>query len=200
MAILHVSQHYPKHASSHRDILHAPGAPRELYHSTGAICCTCLASVHSESMRRPFPIHIRSGGFPLLCFNSDHHLLIHGYTMWIMRCAASCLDSLSSVQIVCIKLFPAEYNASARCFLVTVSSSGSSGALKQSHIVWKHQSWSEWKWDIAAASRLNAILAVITICQPWQSRVSFRWDSTIIPKSLSTVGDFAVAWSFRSGC
>lgn len=135
MAILHVSQHYPKHASSHRDILHAPGAPRELYHSTGAICCTCLASVHSESMRRPFPIHIRSGGFPLLCFNSDHHLLIHGYTMWIMRCAASCLDSLSSVQIVCIKLFPAEYNASARCFLVTVSSSGSSGALKQSHIV-----------------------------------------------------------------
>jgi len=70
--------------------------------------------------------------FPLANLNSDHHLIDQGFTICINWCAASYWASSSLVPIACITLFTVEYNASAPCFCITVSSSGSSGAPENS--------------------------------------------------------------------
>ena len=124
------------HARRHLWTLHAPEAPREVYFSTRVFSCACSSSVHLRSIRCALSFGIRMSGFPLASFDSDDCLIIHGSAIWIIQCAASCWASLSLVQIACIKLFTAEYNASAPCFSYTVSSSEASGAPGNSHIVW----------------------------------------------------------------
>jgi len=150
----HSSCHYPetslrssvspntnaKHACRHLWNLHAPEAPRELYLSTRVSRCAFFISVHSRSIRCVFSCGIQMSGFPLASFNSDHRLIVHGFAIWIIRCAASCWAYSFLVRTACIKLFTAEYNASAPCVSITVLSSGSSGAPENSHIIWKHQS------------------------------------------------------------
>jgi len=125
-----------KHASCHRWTLHGPEEPRELYLSTRAFSFDCWSSVHSRSTRCAFSFGIRTSGFPLGSFDSDHLLIVQGFAIIIIQCAACCWASLTSVRIACIKLFNAEYNAPALCCSITVSSSGSSDAPENSYIVW----------------------------------------------------------------
>jgi len=125
-----------QHTSRHVCTLHAPAAPREVYLSTRVLSFACLFSVNSSSTRCAFCFSIASSGFPFASFHSDHLLIIQGFAICIIRCAASCWASLSSVRMACIKLFTAEYSASAPCASITVSSSGSAGATENSHIIW----------------------------------------------------------------
>jgi len=124
-----------KHASHHLWTLHAPEEPRAMSLSTRALSFACSSSVHSRSIRCAFSIGIRMSGFPLASFGSDHILIIRGFGIYIIRRAASCWATLSSVRIPCIELFTAEYNPSAQSFSFNVSSAGSSGAPENSHIV-----------------------------------------------------------------
>jgi len=116
--------------------LHAPETPHEVYLSTEVFSCASSSSVHLISMRCVFWLGIRTSGYPLASFDSDPLLIQPGLSICIIRCPASCWASSSSVQIACIKLFTAEYNTSAPCFFIKVSSSGISGAPENSHIVW----------------------------------------------------------------
>jgi len=150
----HSSCHYPEiflwssvspisnenHANRHLWTILASEAPREVYLSTRDFYCCCSSSVHSRSMRCSFSITIRTSDVPWATVNSDHYLIIDGCEIRIIRYVASSWASSSLVRIACITLCTAEYNASAPCFSITVSSSGSSGTSENSHIVWKHHS------------------------------------------------------------
>jgi len=125
-----------KHASRHRWTIHAPEAPHEVCLSTKAFTSSGMFSVHSRSMRYAFSFGIHSSDFLLVGFDSNHLLIVQSFALYIIQCAASSWAALHSVQIACIKLFTAEYNASAPCFSITVSSSGSSGSPDISHIMW----------------------------------------------------------------
>jgi len=125
-----------KHSSHHLWTLLAPEAPHEVYLSTRVYSSAFSSSVYSRSMRCEFSFGIWTSGFPLASFDSDHLLIIQGFPICIIWCAPSCWASLFLIRIPCIKLFTAKYNASALCFSITVSSSGSSGVSENSHIVW----------------------------------------------------------------
>ena len=125
-----------KHPSRHLWTLHAPEASCEVNLSTRVFGFACSSSVHSSSMRCEFSFVIRTSGFPLASFDSDHLLIIQGFAIIIIRCAPSCPASLLSVQRANIKLFTVDYNASAPCISITVLSSGSSGTPGNSHSVW----------------------------------------------------------------
>jgi len=79
-------------------------------------------------------------------------------------------------------MFTPEYTASVSCLSITVSSAGASDTPENSHIVWKHQSSSEWNPGIAVYWSLNPILAFITIRQPIQSFVVYLQDFWKITK------------------
>jgi len=129
-----------RHASRHLCTLQAPEAPSEVYLCRRVFSLACSASVHSRSTRCAYHLSSRTSGFPFVSFDSAHLLIVQGFGSRIIWCAASCWASWSSVRMACIKLFTAEYSDLAPCFSITVSSSGSSGAPENSHIVWKHQS------------------------------------------------------------
>jgi len=129
-----------KHANCNLWTLHAPGAPRKVYLSTRVFSCAWLSSFHSRSMRCAYSFGIQKSGFSLDSSESDHVVIVQGFAIYVIRCAASCWTSSSSVLIGCIKLFTVEYNASAPGFAITVSSSGSSGAPEHSHIIRKQLS------------------------------------------------------------
>jgi len=171
-----------KQASRHQWTLYAPEAPHEVYLSKRVFSFAYSSSVHSRSTRCAFSIGIWTSGFPFASFESDHFLSVQGFAIWIIRWAASYWASLSSVRIACIKLFTTEYSVSVPCISITVSSSGSSGAPENSHIIWKHQSLSEWNSGVAVTWSLNPILALIAIRQPTRFVVLYRWDSSNIPK------------------
>jgi len=150
----HGSYHYPgtslrfsvspntneNHTSCHLCTLCSRDAPLEEDFSTCVFSCACWSSVQSRSMRCPFSFGIGMSGISLASFNPDHHMIVQGFAICIIRCAAFCWASSSSVKIACIKLFTAECNASALCVSITVSASGSSGTPENSHVIWKHQS------------------------------------------------------------
>jgi len=127
-------------ASSHPYTFHAPEAPCEVYLSTMVFSLACTSSVHSRSTRCAFCFSIRICGFPFPRLDSDYLLFVQGFAIWIIQCAESCWALWPSVLMACIKLFTAEYSASAPCFSISVSFSASSGASENSHTVWKHQS------------------------------------------------------------
>ena len=152
-----------KHASFQLCTLHAPEAPCEVYLSTRVLSWACSSSVHSRSTRCAFSFGIWTSGFAFASFDSYHLLIVQGFAICIIQCPASCWASWLSVRMACIKLFPAQYSASAPCFSITVSFSGSSGAPDNNHIVWKHQSLSEWNPGVAVTWSVNPILAFIAI-------------------------------------
>jgi len=169
-------------ASHHLWTLHTPEAPCEVNLSTRVFSLACSSSVHSRSTRCAFSFGIRTSGFPFASFDSDHLLIVQGFAIWIIWCAASGWAFWSSVRLACIKLFTAESSASVPCFSMKVSSSGSSGAPENSHIVWKRQSLSEWNPGVAVTWNLNPILTFIAIWQPTLFSVLYRWDSSKIAK------------------
>jgi len=171
-----------KHTRRYLWTLHTPELPREVYLSTRIFSLACSSSFNLRSTRCAFPFAIQTSGFPLLSFNSDHLLIIQGLAIWIIRCAASCWASSSLVRMACIKLLTAEYSALAPCISITVSSSWSSRAPETSHIVRKHQSYSEWNRGVAETWSLNPMLAFVAICQPILFLVLYRWNSSKIPK------------------
>jgi len=171
-----------KHGSHHQSTIHAPEAPHEVYLSTRVSSFACSSSVQSRSIQCAFCFGIWTSGYPLASFNAAPLSIVQALVIWIMGCTASCWACLSAVQIACIKLFTAEYSLSVRCFSITVSSSGSASAPQNSHIVWKHQLYSECKPRIAVTWSLNPILAFIAIYQPTQYFILYRWDLSIIPK------------------
>ena len=171
-----------RHASHYQWTLHAPEVPSEVYLSTRVFSCGCTFLDHSRSMTCPFSVGISISRFPLASCDSNHCLIVHGFAIGIIQCATSCLASSSLVPIACIKLFTTEYNASAPCFSITVSSSGSLGAPGNSHIVWKLQWQSQWNPGVAVTWTLNPILAFIAICQPTQFLVLYWWNLLKIPK------------------
>jgi len=171
-----------KHASHHQLTIHAPEAPHEVYLFTRAFTVACSSSVHSGSIRCAFSLNIQTSEFQLASFDSVHLLIVQGLAIWIVRCAAACWATSSSVRIGCIKLFTVQYNASAPCLSINVSSSGSSGVPGNSHIVWYHKSLSDWNPGVAVTSSLNRIFALIAICQPTPFLVLYRWDSSQMPK------------------
>jgi len=173
---------YEKHASHHRCTLDAPEARRELYVSTTVFGFACSFLVHSRSTTCAFSFGMRTSCFPLSSFDSDHLMIVQGFAIWMIQCAASCWPCLWSVPIARIKLITADYRASEPCIPITVSSSGSSGAPENSHMVWKYQSQSEWKPGVAVTWSLNTTFAFIAIRQPILFFVLYRWDSSNIPK------------------
>jgi len=108
-----------KHASRHLGTLHAPEAPCEMYLPTRVFSSVCQST----------------SGVPFTTFDSDHLFVVQGFAIWIIRCAASSRASWSPVRMACIKLFTAEYSASAPCISITVSFSGFSGSPYNSSIV-----------------------------------------------------------------
>jgi len=127
---------HAKHASGHPWTLLALEAPREVYLSTGVFRSACSSSVHLRSMRCAFSFGIRTSEFPLASFDSNHCSIVKGFAICFIQHIASGWASSSSVRIAFINLFTVEYNASAPCFSITVSSSGSSGAPENGHILW----------------------------------------------------------------
>jgi len=126
-----------KHASCYLWTLDVFEAPHEVYLSTGVFSCACSSSRHSRCKRYGFSFGIGMRSFSLTCFDSHHHhLIIQGIAICIIWWATSCWAYLSSLQIASNKLFTAEYNASAPCFSITVSSFGSSGTHANCHIMW----------------------------------------------------------------
>jgi len=128
------------YGSCHLWTLHAPKAPHEVYLSTKALRLACPSSIYRRWMRCTLSFGIWTSGFPLASFDSDHHLFIQGLAICIVQCATSYWASSSSVQTVYIIHFTAEYNASAPCFSITVSSTEPAGATENCDIVWPHQS------------------------------------------------------------
>jgi len=171
-----------KHSSRLLWTLHAPEVAYEVYLSTMVFNLACSCSIHSKSTRCAFFFGIQTSGFPFASFDSDHPHIVQGFAIWIIRCAASCWVPWSSVWIAGIKHFTAEYSASAPCFSIKVSSSGSSGTPENSHIVWKHLSWREWNPGVAVTWSLNPILAFIAIHQPTLFYFFYRWDSSTLPQ------------------
>jgi len=112
----------------------------------------------------------------------SHLVIFKDFAIWIIRCAASCWASSSSVRIAWIKLFTAEYSASAPCFSITVSSTGYSGAPENNLIVCKHQSWSDWKPGVEVTWSLDPILAFIPLRQHTLFLVLYRRDSSNIAR------------------
>jgi len=115
-------------ASCHLWTLHSPEAPHEVYRATRVLSFAWLSSVHCRSMRGAFTFSIQTNGITLACVDSNHLLIIQGFAICIIRCSASCVTPLSSVQIAVIKLFTAEHHPSAPCSSITVLSSESFGA------------------------------------------------------------------------
>jgi len=190
-----------KYACCHLSTLPAPEAPHKVYLSTRVFPCACSSSVHSKSIRCAFSFGIRTSGFPLAGFDYDHRHMVHGFAVWIIRCTTSCWASSSLVWIACIQLFTAKYNASAPCFSITVSFSGSSGTGENSHIVWKHQAQSEWNPSVAVTWSLNPILAFIAICQPTPFKSYSDWTYQKSWNSMNTrrVGSYLMVslWMLR---
>jgi len=116
ITILNCSLNYRYHTGCHQGTLHAWEAPREVNLSNRVFNCACSFSVHSRSMRCAFPFGVQTNGVWLSSFDSDHLLVVQGFAICIIWCAASCWASSSSVPIACIKLFTATFNSSAPCF------------------------------------------------------------------------------------
>jgi len=133
-SVSHNSNETP--ASRHWCTLYAPKALLEVYLCTRAFSCGRWSSIHSRSMRCAFSFCIRTSGLKLASLDSEHLIIIQVFPIFIIRCAASCWASSSSVWIACIKLITAEYVASAPCFPITVLSSGLSGTPENSHSIW----------------------------------------------------------------
>jgi len=129
-----------EHASHDICTLHTPEGPCEVFLCTRVFSSACSSLVHSTSNRCAFSFGIQTGGFPFASFDSDHLPILQGFAIWIIHCAASHSESCSPVLIAYIRLFIAEYCASAPCSSITVSSSGTSGAPGNSHIVWIYES------------------------------------------------------------
>ena len=103
--------------------LHPPEATRELYYSTKAISFPSIALVQSKPMKSTDCIDIWTGGLPVTRFNSDHLLTFQDFAICNIWCTASWWATSSSVWIAFIKMFTVEYNSSAQCLSITVSSS-----------------------------------------------------------------------------
>ena len=153
-----------------------------MYHSTGVFSLVFTFSVHWRSAYCAFYFVIWTNGFPFPSFESDHPLIVQGFSILIILCMASCWAAFSSVRIACINLFTAEWKASAPHFSLIVSSSGSSGAPDNGRIIWYLQSQSEWNCGIAVSWSLNPIVALIAIHQPTQFFVLYHCDISNIPK------------------
>jgi len=118
------------------------------------------------SRRCALSICVWMSGFPLASFYFDHLLIVFIFELCIMQCAAFCYAASSLIWIAFITLLTVDYSASAPCIAITVSSSGSSGAQENSHIVWKHQWHSKLNSGVAVDWSLNTILTLVTVCQP----------------------------------
>jgi len=77
---------------------------------------------------------LHTGGFPFRSCQSKHFLIIQPFAVCTIQWALSSWASSSSVQIISIKLFTADYNVSAPCFSITISFAGCSGTPENSHI------------------------------------------------------------------
>ena len=94
-----------KHVSRHIWTLYAPEAPCEVNISTRVFRFSCSSWVHSRSMRCAFFFGIRTSGFLLASVESDHSLIVQGFAIYIIRCAASYWASSAAALIASIKLF-----------------------------------------------------------------------------------------------
>jgi len=184
-----------KHASCHLCTLHAPDAPCELYLSTTVFSSACSSSVHSKSKRCGFSFGIRTSGFPFVSIDSDHLLIVQGFKFWIIWCAAACWASSSSVWMACIKLFTVEYSASAQCFSITVSSTGSSGAPETATSSENTSHRVNGILVVAVTWSLNPILAFVAIRKPTLFFIFYWWDSSNIP----TLHEQCESWLLLDG-
>jgi hypothetical protein len=69
------------HARRHQCALQALEAPREVYLSTRVFSLAGSCSVHLRLSRWAFSFAIRTSGFPLSSFDSDHLLIVQGFAI-----------------------------------------------------------------------------------------------------------------------
>lgn len=122
--------------SCHPQIFPAPEALCQKNLSTQVFCFPSSCPIHRKSTSCAFLFSIQISCFPLRSVNSDHHLIIEVIAIYIILCATSCRTLVSSAWVTYIALFVVEFNPSAPCLSISVSSSGSSGPAENKQIVW----------------------------------------------------------------
>lgn len=154
--------------------IHAPEAPCEVYLSTTAFSLACASSVHLGSTWCALSCCIGTSGFPFASCKSDNLPTIQGFPIGIILSAASRGASLTSVQMAWVYLFTVESSDSVLCFSMMVSSSGSSDASENCHIVWNYHGQSELNPGLTVTWIFNPILTFIAIRQ--HTLFSSCWD------------------------
>jgi len=176
-----------QHANRLLSTLNSSEAHSAVYITTIVISCAFSYLVNLGWTRCTFPIHIhiRDCSFP--SFHTKHLLDIQCSTIGIMQYPTSWSASLSSIQMVCIKLFEAEYCACALQICVTVSYSGYSVASEKYQRIRYHQSKIERSCSTSVTGNLNPILAFIANSQTILFLVLHEWDTLQIRRQYHNV-------------